>query len=703
MKTIKKILSLCVVAALVLSLSPVVFAASGTTFSDVAVDSTYAEAIESLAKAGIINGVGGGKFAPELSVTRSMAVTVLGRMAGVAQKDTDTFSDVVNGSWYSGYVGWANENGIVLGVGEGRFMPNQAVTGEDMELMLTRYADLAGIAYTASNTSTAALTRGELAKMLYDFCELAAAGTDTVRETAYGSVKGFIEDNGALVWRGIPYGQADRWSTPTAPNPWTGVKDCTEFGNIAIQNKMDYTTYQTALAGSSDCLNLDIYAPEDAENLPVMVFLHGGNNQTGDTTEMYGQDIAITNDCVFVTLNFRLNLLGFNPLPALKTGENELLDSGNYALLDIACALDWVKANIGNFGGDPDNVTISGFSAGGRDVMALLISPLFEGKFHKAIAFSGGMTVADEEMSAVQIANYMAPLAVEDGKADDEAAAVEYLLTDSEEVAEYLRSISDDRLASLIGDATIHMALFPHLFADGTVLPKEGFGTTKYNSVPVLMLTGSEEFIYFKYFGFLLPIPGSELSALDEDIQASAFAFADKYGSDMYRIFNGQESANTMYANYKAPIYICQIDYNEGGNAGHGVFKSFMDSKTGGMVDASTDGGQAVCALYNAYLTNFLHNGDGNPNGDNTETEWTPWDPKTQLSMVFDGDAATGTAKMKDVSKTYEDIFAEMEADTTISEELKVKVINTVLNGRWFSTALDEHFGTPSLWIADQE
>lgn len=156
-------------------------AAAGTGFTDVELDSAYAEAVEALAEAGIMNGVGDDKFAPDQEVTRAMAITVLGRMAGVEQKDTDKFSDVTNGSWYSGYVGWAEENGIVDDGGTGLFAPNQAVTYEEMGLILTRYAEMAGLAYGASDTSREALTRGSMAKMVYSVYLLGAVkGTQTV-------------------------------------------------------------------------------------------------------------------------------------------------------------------------------------------------------------------------------------------------------------------------------------------------------------------------------------------------------------------------------------------------------------------------------------------------------------------------------------------------------------------------------------------
>lgn len=667
-------------------------AAATDSFTDVS-GSPYAEAINALAGAGIMKGVGSGKFAPDMAVSRAMAITVLGRMARVEPKETSMFSDVVNGSWYSGYVGWAEQNGIVLGDGQGHYFPDRAVTGEEMELILTRYTEMAGIAYTAGNTSKEPLTRGELAQMVYSVYELA-----TVRTTAYGSVQGYIEESGALVWKGIPYGHADRWERPEAPAAWSGVRDCTSYGDSAIQISSNWATGETTLKGSEDCLNLDVYAPEGAKDLPVLVYIHGGNNQTGDTTnELKGQDLVFTNNCVFVTINYRLGLFGFNPLPALKTGEDAELDSGNYALLDIAYALDWVKANIAAFGGNPDNVTISGHSAGGRDVMATLISPLFKGKFNQAIAFSGGMTVADEEMSALQVADKMAALAVEDGKAADQTAAVQWLLTDSAEVAEYLKSIPADRLAGVFGDAGIHMALFPHLFTDGTVLPEDGFDTTEYNSVPVLLFTGKDEFFFFKNYGYLL---SDEFRALDDETRAAADVFAEKYGSYMYGIFNGQESANTMYGNYDAPIYVCQYDYDIGGmnRAYHGVFQSLL-AKSGAMVDTSTDGFKEMSAIFNSYLTNFLHTGSPNSNG---LDEWKKWDPKTHLTMVFDADETTGTAVLKDIYMSYQDIINEMKADTTISEAIKTEIINTVLNGRWFSAAQDAAFNAPSLWVADR-
>ena len=197
----------------------------------------------------------------------------------------------------------------------------------------------------------------------------------------------------------------------------------------------------------------------DEDNLPVIVYIHGGNNQTGNAQEIRGNTLVNDINAIYVSVNYRLGVLGFNPLAALKTGNDEE-NSGNYSLLDIAAALDWVKENIETFGGDKDNITLAGFSAGGRDVMATLISPLFAGKYDKAISFSGGMTLSEETESQEIFAAAISPLVVEDGIKATEEEANTWLLTANNDVENYLRGISAERLAGLMGNAAIRMKLF---------------------------------------------------------------------------------------------------------------------------------------------------------------------------------------------------------------------------------------------------
>lgn len=532
-----------------------------------------------------------------------------------------------------------------------------------------------------------------------------ATGTAVVT-TAYGPVKGTTAD-GVNVWYGVPYGANPtgelRWQAPQAPEEWTEELDCSAPKDAALQ------LGDEGAFGTEDILNLDVYAPEGADKLPVLVFIHGGNNQTGNAQEIPGNDIVVKDECVYVSLSFRLGLLGFMPLPAITAKSD---DTGNYAMLDIAAALDWVQENIEAFGGDPSNVTVSGFSAGGRDVMAMLISPTFEGKFHKAIAFSGGMTTADVDPSIDKFAAALAPLAVEDGKAKDEKEAFEWLKGTGDEVREYLYSIEAERLAALMGNAGIRMSVFPHLFCDGQVIPGDGFKKASYTSVPLIMLTGATEFSFFCLFDAFFS--GDAVKDLKEEEVEAAKAFANKYGSDMYRIFNAQCSAEAMADAYESDIYVCQVNYGSEESkmaadlapfgAFHGIFVPMLSkvNNYAAMIEGAFDkpGYVDMADKFNAYLKAFLASPDGKPAADGQE-EWTAWTASKKVSLVLDGDEEKAIVEVKDVSSTYDKIIEAMKADTTVSDEVKTLVEQNVINGRWFSDAQDKAFGAPDLWKVD--
>lgn len=531
----------------------------------------------------------------------------------------------------------------------------------------------------------------------------ATTNNSTTRTTTFGDVNGIAND-GSMVWYGIPYAANPtgdlRWSAPQDPEKWTDTLDCTQPHTVAMQFATDADTGKTISKGTDDCLNLDVYSTENADNLPVLVYIHGGNNQSGNSQEIEGNEIVKRDNCIYVSLSYRLGLLGFNCLPALLDNTN---NTGNFTMLDIAKALDWIKSNISTFGGDPNNITVSGFSAGGRDVMAMLISPIFKGKFDKAIAFSGGMTTSDVDMSVSQIATLIAPLAVEDGKASDENTAKTWLMEDTTEVKDYLYSIESSRLASAVGNANIRMSAFPHLYEDDVVIPSEGFDTTTYNNVPLLMLTGSSE---FSFFNASSPVFSSdEWKAMDTETQAAGVEFGNLYGSDMYRIFNTQMSAEKMYSNYQSDIYLCQVDYGSINSASkidtygafHGIFVPMLADTNGytGIYDFTQAGYQDMATKFNSYLANFLKT--GNPNGDDL-TEWKKWNLSEKLTQVFDADATSATITSKNVYKTYDQIMSEMDADTTVDETVKKLVISGSMNGRWFSDAVDAKYNNESLW-----
>lgn len=523
-----------------------------------------------------------------------------------------------------------------------------------------------------------------------------------IRETQFGSVMGYEEDE-ALIWQGIPYGGdtsgENRWQAPTDPQPWSETLDATQAGVVALQAGADGVT------GSEDALNLDIYRPNnEREDLPVLVYIHGGNNQTGQAQEISGKSFVSSQDAIVVSVNYRLGPLGFNPLPALKTGSDEE-NSGNYAMLDLAKSLDWIRANIGEFGGDSNNITVSGFSAGGRDVMAMLISPIFEGKFDKAISFSGGMTIADEEKSQDIFAESIAPLVVEDGVKNDEDQAKKWLLTSDEEVKDYLYNLDGIRLVGLMSNAGIRMDVFPHLYNDGTVIPTEGFDTETYNSVPLIMLTGEQEFSLFSRFDpyFAEAVSDGSIDT-DQDISGQ-YDFVNKYGGQLYSLFNLEDSAIKMTSNYNAPIYGMEILFGENPDyiseemakigSFHGVFVPLLDTDSESYAELVTDsyesqGAKELSVMFQNYIYEFISS--GNPNGENL-TEWTEWQKDADENILFlDADDSVAIAKMGKKEFDYASVLAAIENDRSITEEQKADLLSEVMNGRWFSYELDKKY-----------
>ncbi|MEY3412454.1 MAG: hypothetical protein RIQ70_1142 [Bacteroidota bacterium] len=223
-------------------------------------------------------------------------------------------------------------------------------------------------------------------------------------KTANGSLEGVTNaDKSIRIFKGIPFASPPigdlRWKAPQAPKNWTGIRKCTEFSASPIQNKPEpflcWTEEFIAQPEplSEDCLYLNIWtkAKKTKEKLPVFVWIYGGGLSSGSANcAIYDGEEMAKKGVVFVSINYRVGAFGFMAHPAL-TKESGYNSSGNYGFLDQMQALKWVQKNISAFGGDPNNVTIAGQSAGSFSVNALVASPLAKGLFHKAIAQSGGL------------------------------------------------------------------------------------------------------------------------------------------------------------------------------------------------------------------------------------------------------------------------------------------------------------------------
>jgi len=242
-----------------------------------------------------------------------------------------------------------------------------------------------------------------------------------VAQTAYGKVRGFILRD-IFNFRGIPYGAntagENRFMPPLKPKSWTDIRPAVFFGNSAPQTIYDRSaeSYSAFVDHwnydeiSEDCLRLNIWTPAlaDGKKRPVLVWLHGGGFSRGNGMEQDGYDgenISRYGDIVFCSINHRLGSLGFTDLSSV--GKSKFKDSGNVGMLDIIEALKWVKQNISNFGGDPENVTIMGQSGGGSKVSIIASMPAAKGLINKGVALSGSSIRGNDKAYSQKLGAYV--------------------------------------------------------------------------------------------------------------------------------------------------------------------------------------------------------------------------------------------------------------------------------------------------------
>ena len=232
-------------------------------------------------------------------------------------------------------------------------------------------------------------------------CALETSAKHSTVSTKSGPVAGYIDD-GVFIYKGIPYAKAERFMPPTDPDPWTDVRPSRAYGPTCPQDKRTgwYSDDQAFAMHwddgfpDEDCLRVNVWTAgiNDGAKRPVMVWMHGGGFRAGSGQELISYDgaaLARDHGVVVVTLNHRLNVLGFLDLSAYGA---KYAKSGNAGMLDIVKALEWVRDNIASFGGDPSNVTIFGQSGGGGKVCTLMAMPSAKGLFCRAIVQSGSIT-----------------------------------------------------------------------------------------------------------------------------------------------------------------------------------------------------------------------------------------------------------------------------------------------------------------------
>ena len=532
------------------------------------------------------------------------------------------------------------------------------------------------------------------------------ADTATLRSTSSGNVIGYTGDRGTYIWKGIPYAKAPngllRWRAPVAAQPPKkhGVIEAINSGPVCPQFASLLSGQADAPAGSitgnEDCLYLNIYAPPNAVNLPVMYWIHGGGNSIGQGGSYDGSNLAMQRDVVVVTINYRLGVFGWFTHPAISTGNPED-DSGNYGTLDAIQGLKWVRDNISQFDGNPENVTIFGESAGGRDALAMMASPLAKGLFHRAIVQSGGYSTnklavgqnyARDGGHPYSSKEIISKLLVADGTVETPEAAKSLQADMSRSYTrQYLYNKSADEIFQLFDSGGFGMLNLPDNFADGTVLPdlsvEELFSNLEnHNAVPVILGSNRDEPALFmardpryleNFLGFL--------PRLKDKI---AYKRTVKYGALTWKARGVDDLAQYMSKAGNKHVYAYRFDWDEEPSqlgfdlstalgAAHGleIAFAFNDFEGGFGIDyiyPHDDNQAALANSMTSYWSEFAHNGSPMQGRDGNEPMWVSWGMGGMQSLVLDTPADQGIFMNKEIV-SLASIKAELAVDPTIDDE----------------------------------
>ncbi|CAN3127984.1 carboxylesterase/lipase family protein [Mycobacterium sp. smrl_JER01] len=330
--------------------------------------------------------------------------------------------------------------------------------------------------------------------------------------TTAGTVEGYTQD-GVHRWRSIPYARPPigllRFRAPRPPQPWSGVRHCRTFGACAPQERrytaMGVGKYQRM---DEDCLTLNVVTPEvwDDQPLPVMVFIHGGAYMFGSSaTPVYDGAALARRGCVYVSVNYRLGALGCIDLSSLSTSDVTI--ESNLFLRDLLMALRWVQDNVAAFGGDPDNVTLFGESAGAHAIATLLAVPAAEGLFTRAISQSPVTALARPREVTAEFASRFATLL--GGRTRREAHAL--MQASPAALVAAQGHLIDEAMRSMMGS----VPLGP-VFGDDVLPmePIEAMRRGRSHRIPLIVGTNADEARLFTRFLPLLPTTEPKIEAL---------------------------------------------------------------------------------------------------------------------------------------------------------------------------------------------
>lgn len=517
----------------------------------------------------------------------------------------------------------------------------------------------------------------------------AFAQTDaTYKKIAQGELTGTVAENGALVWRAIPYAEPPigklRWKAPRAAKSWNAKLAATKNGEACVQTvhlaAPHVDTDGDGYVGSEDCLHLNVFAPANAtasSKLPVMYWIFGGGNVGGsNAAPAYdGSILAQRHNVIVVAVNYRLGPLGWFIHPALYEKNASAADkSGNWGTLDTILGLEWVRDNIEVFGGDKNNVTAFGESAGGLNVMALVVSPRAKGLFHRAIVESGGIQgsplsaaqnfIDDKEPgqsnSSREVVN---KILIRDGIAKDraEAKAKQRGMTDVQ-IRELLLAQSPQQFMKVFNPNNVRLFSMVRMPMDGYVLPKESglaaIEAGRFNKVPMILGTNRDERRIYQ----ASDPRWMKVLATDPD----AYKLFANYGSVAWKLRGVDSIAEAMHKAGHDAIYAYRFDWDEQGvvngrdmtlaiGAGHSIEIPFVfgvDYNLQGKIVSTDDAARRKLSVsMMSYWAQFAYAANPGKGRSGRETLWTPYGfkPGANKRIIFDTPHGGGIRMSDDV------------------------------------------------------
>jgi para-nitrobenzyl esterase len=467
-----------------------------------------------------------------------------------------------------------------------------------------------------------------------------------VVKTTYGAVSGVVEDS-IFIFRGIPYAKAERFMPPQEPDAWEGVLECNDFGPVAKQI-VPWIADSTMDEKKLFSVNVWTQGITDGKKRPVMLWLHGGGFHVGSSNDpmTYGKAMAIKGDVVFVSVNHRLNILGFLDLSAC--GPN-YAQSANVGMLDIVKALEWVNKNIENFGGNSSDVTILGESGGGGKVGTLMCMPAAKGLFQKAIIQSGTLinVMTQEKSKALGLAVLEnLGLTPADAEKLDTVSYMRLVKAGNDAIT----SISGPRMP---GSATM-FGFAPSV--DSVVLLQQpfspGFADIS-KDIPVMMGTTLNELMSTAYAEKDLTLEQAKKrlakeygNKTDQFIELFAKAYPEYTPQDLLSIDNvfrpfTIRTADAWAKQSNAPLYVYLLAWkSQVDSASKGSFHGLDISLAFHNVDlrpdwtGNTEEAWKLSDIMSSAWLNFVKTGD--PNVAGKLPEWAPYTAENGATMYFD-------------------------------------------------------------------